>query len=486
MGNGGCPEELATMEAEEEPLSPTARLFTAPRFNCCIITVVGCQIRISADKVKEGLKLSMMKHPRFSSKLVAEDGGEMKWVPTIANVENHVTVPDLDPEMKEPNQFVQDYISNLTTIPMDMSKPLWDMHILNVRTNDAEAIAVLRVHHSIGDGISLMSLFLACCRKVSDPAALPSLPKTRRTYSRGNNLMSWLLMTIWTAWWLCWNTMVDILLFMATVFFLKDTETLLKGVADAERNPKLIVHRIVSLDDIKLVKNALNTTINDVALGITEAGLSCYLNREYANGDKSMKIAKSNNLPEKIRLRTTLIFNIRPNTGIQALADMMSKKSKTKWGNQIGYILFPFTITLRKDPLDYIRVAKATIDKKKLSLQATHTSLLNSWVTKLFGTKASAALGYKVLSNTTLSFSNVVGPAEEISFYGHPLAYLAPTVYGHPQALTVHFQSYANKMIIVVAVDPNVIPDPHLLCNDFEESLKIIKNVVIERGLVKN
>lgn len=31
-----------------------------------------------------------------------------------------------------------------------------------------------------------------------------------------------------------------------------------------------------------------------------------------------------------------------------------------------------------------------------------------------------------------MSFSNVVGPVDEISFYGHPMAYLAPSVYGHP------------------------------------------------------
>lgn len=34
--------------------------------------------------------------------------------------------------------------------------------------------------------------------------------------------------------------------------------------------------------------------------------------------------------------------------------------------------------------------------------------------------------------NTTLVFSNVPGPMEEISFYGHPIAYIAPGVYGQP------------------------------------------------------
>ena len=32
-----------------------------------------------------------------------------------------------------------------------------------------------------------------------------------------------------------------------------------------------------------------------------------------------------------------------------------------------------------------------------------------------------------------MCFSNVVGPMEEIGFYGHPMAFLAPSVYGQPQ-----------------------------------------------------
>ena len=52
----------------------------------------------------------------------------------------------------------------------------------------------------------------------------------------------------------------------------------------------------------------------------------------------------------------------------QALADMMNKKSKAKWGNKIGFMFIPFTIALQNDhPLDYLRGAKAIADRKKLS-----------------------------------------------------------------------------------------------------------------------
>ncbi|KAK8487484.1 hypothetical protein V6N13_030873 [Hibiscus sabdariffa] len=161
------------------------------------------------------------------------------------------------------------------------------------------------------------------------------------------------------------------------------------------------------------------------------------------------------------------------------MADMMKKKSKAKWGNKFGFICVPFSIALENDPLDYLREAKAIVHRKKLSLQAFCTYLTNNFVVRLFGSKVSACLAYRVFSHTTMSISNVVGPVEEISFFGHPIAFIAPTVFGHPQALTIHFQSYVDKMSIVVAVDPNVISDPHLLCDDFQESLKLFKDAIV-------
>jgi hypothetical protein len=53
-----------------QPLSPAARLFHAPRINCYIIAIMGCKTKINPDVVKAGLEQTLLKHPRFSSKLV--------------------------------------------------------------------------------------------------------------------------------------------------------------------------------------------------------------------------------------------------------------------------------------------------------------------------------------------------------------------------------------------------------------------------------
>ena len=66
----------------------------------------------------------------------------MKWTRTTVKLENHVIVPNLDPDIKNPDQFVEDYVSNLTKNAMDMSQPLWELHLLNIKTSDAEAVGV--------------------------------------------------------------------------------------------------------------------------------------------------------------------------------------------------------------------------------------------------------------------------------------------------------------------------------------------------------
>lgn len=66
---------------------------------------------------------------------------------------------------------------------------------------------------------------------------------------------------------------------------------------------------------------------------------------------------------------------------------MMVEKSKVKWGNRVGYIIFPFSIGLQKDPLEYVRKAKATIDRKKHSFEASCSFSFMKWALNLFGVK---------------------------------------------------------------------------------------------------
>ncbi|XP_034709435.1 O-acyltransferase WSD1-like isoform X4 [Vitis riparia] len=413
-GDGKKPEDIKEEEEEGEALSPVGRIFHETCFNVYVIAIAGFKIRINVDVVKANLEHSLLKHPRFSSlqvKDVKKDGG-MKWVPTKVDLDKHIIIPSLHHTISSPDKMVEDYISNLSKTYIDYSKPLWELHILNIKTSDAESVAVFRIHHSLGDGMSLMSLVLACSRQISNPKALPTLPAKKT--SNPDPVKSG---RIWWTIRLVWNTIIDVLMFLATTLFLKDTMTPLSNgwKKGGGHVPRRFVYRTVSLDDIKQIKNGMKTTINDVVMGVSLAGLSRYLNRRYGETKEDKgAIEKKNNLPKNIRLRATLMMNIRPSPGLHV----------------------------------------------------------------------AAFLYHRVMNHTTICFSNVVGPMEEIGFYGHPMAFLAPSIYGQAQGLMIHFQSYINKMTFVLSVDEEIIPDPNQLCDDLEESLKFIKDAVIARGLV--
>ncbi|XP_010453319.1 PREDICTED: O-acyltransferase WSD1-like [Camelina sativa] len=478
-----------TNQDQEEPVSPMARVFQSPGIDLCAVTIVGFETKINPDVVLDALKQNVSKHPRFSS-ILSENGA--KWIETEVNVEDHVIVPYIDPEEigGDGQSFVDDYMSRLTMIPLDRSRPLWDIHILNVKTYDAEAVGFIRSHHSLGDGMSLVSLILACTHKTSDPDMFSNaIPTMKRRPKHNLQKKGWFLrsiVTIGSTMRLIWNTIVDMVLLFATVLYLKDTKTPLKADVNTRNNPKSFYHRIISLDDIKHIKNAMDMTINDVLFGMSQASFSRYLNRRYdkRNEENGALTSCPNNLPDGIRFRVACTVNLRSDIGFKPLADMMVKDSKCRWGNYFSFIFLPFSIGLQTDPLVHLKKCKSMMARKKHSYHAALVYFIIKIVLKVFGAKVAAELFDRPVRNITTCVSNVIGPMEEISFLGHPIAYIAPSSYGHSHALLVHLMSYADKMIISMAFDPTVIPDPHMICDDMEESLKEIKAALHERGLL--
>ncbi|KAK3147200.1 hypothetical protein QOZ80_3BG0279380 [Eleusine coracana subsp. coracana] len=449
-----------------------------------IVAVVGLATPIDFAASRAGLEVTIVRHPRFCSIRVM-DGPEPRWVQTTVNIDDHAFIPELDPAAiaANPDEVLEEYVASLSTRPMDLSRPLWEIHALDFPTSEAKSAVVFRIHHALGDGTSLVSLLLACTRSAANPAALPIMPAqpTRREGTvygaQPRPPMSagpWAFATwIFSIVMLAWHTVVDVALFVAMALQLvRDPRTVFTPAKGVEYRRKRFVSRSLLLDDVRHVKTAMGCTVNDVLVGVTSAALSRYYFRKLADSDA---VKKSTCI-----IRSVLFVNMRPTSGIQKLAKMMEsgKHNELKWGNRLGYIMLPFEIVMHDDPLDYVRNAKKTVDRKKHSLEAIFTHLDTEMVTKLFGIEVSTALFHRMISSTTVQFSNMVGPAEQIEFYGQPVVYIAPSVFGHPSALTIHWQSYTNKIKIILAVDDAQFPDSHQLLDDFAESLKIIRHAV--------
>nr|GEZ81293.1 O-acyltransferase WSD1-like [Tanacetum cinerariifolium] len=123
--------------------------------------------------------------------------------------------------------------------------------------------------------MSLMNLLLASTCKASDNKTLPTLlvKKAAGHHIKVTGFRSLFIFL--------WNTLVAVVMLMLTTMFLKDTQTPLTGSPGIENKPRRFVRTSVSLDDIKMVKNYMDVTVNDVIVGATQAGLYRYLNRRY-------------------------------------------------------------------------------------------------------------------------------------------------------------------------------------------------------------
>lgn len=192
--------------------------------------------------------------------------GKDVWVPVEVNIDAHVSEPTefTDTERAAPN-FVQNYVSHLQSAPsMDPSRPLWHCHIVNGTSGHAASHMVIRVHHAFGDGTSLMSLLLACTRRLGSPDELPSVPVASKK-RKEKPWWFWLLIL------LLWNTFWDVIHFIFTMLWHKDSESVIKGHSGVEHAKKKIVYSVIDMKDIFAVKES----VKGVRLNIYYS-LSCF------------------------------------------------------------------------------------------------------------------------------------------------------------------------------------------------------------------
>ncbi|PWA67223.1 O-acyltransferase, WSD1 domain-containing protein [Artemisia annua] len=122
--------------------------------------------------------------------------------------------------------------------------------------------------------------------KVLDPETLPTLPgnKVSSHHIRVTSFVSLFIVF--------WNTIVGLVMILLTALFLKDTYTPLTRSPLLENRPHCFAFTTVSLGDIKMVKNAMNVTVNDVIVGVVQSGLYRYLNWRYGGGESNNKVPK--------------------------------------------------------------------------------------------------------------------------------------------------------------------------------------------------
>jgi WS/DGAT/MGAT family acyltransferase len=189
--------------------------------------------------------------------------------------------------LEELAQFVGDVCSR----QLDRSKPLWEMHVVEGLQHGRIAM-VSKIHHSTIDGVSGAELLAQLFDLEADPPPreLPNIPRNTETMPSDLQLIATSLSTRLAApidiTRLAWRTGRS----MIKVRRVRQSPNDVKGALPlttprTSLNAAITPHRkmamaTIALDDVKELKNALETTVNDVILAICTGALRRYLEQQ--------------------------------------------------------------------------------------------------------------------------------------------------------------------------------------------------------------
>jgi hypothetical protein len=164
---------------------------------------------------------------------------------------------------------------------------------------------------------------------------------------------------------------------------------------------------------------------------------------------------------------------------LQELPAMMEKGSKVRWGNCIGFWIFPFSLKQFSDPLEHVRAAMKVSDRLKASLGGRFTFWVGRVLAYCGVPTLIKLLTWREITQTTLLVSNLPGPAEQIMLGGNPILHMFPVVAGIPQSFCVYMQSYCGRITLVVMSAKHIIPDPEMIIQFCFDALHEMKKAAV-------
>lgn len=340
---------------------------------------------------------------------------------------------------------VQEYVGEVMSTPLDFSRPLWKMQLLE-ETEDAEtAVLVIKLHHCIADGIGLVRILLSLARVRPDgPYFEPH--KEYQPKRRGTGGMSSGTFRALT------DSAVKIMRGLYKfVSMSADTRTHLKGPLEIPK--KAVWSPQLPLDVVKQLAADKHATINDILLWFV-----CNALREYMIETGELR-ADDGADQEYFNVRVSVPVNLRANDDFIAT------------GNRFGliFIRLPLGTADEGERLNLIR-------QEMREVKASGEAMVALGVLRLIG-RAPLMLEHAVIDFLSKKCSavvtNVPGPRRPLYMAGSKmenLMFWVPT--SGMLGLGISLLSYNGSIQAGVAADANRVPKPERITQLFYKAFK--------------
>ncbi|ADP69767.1 acyltransferase, WS/DGAT/MGAT [Rhodomicrobium vannielii ATCC 17100] len=345
---------------------------------------------------------------------------------------------------------LQRYIASLASEPLDKSRPLWQIRL--VEDYEGGAALVLRIHHAIGDGMALVGVMLSITdggdrsvwtatreRQSGFRIPLPGLGLLKRGLGTGVDLWKEAAalaqnptqaarLGAGVAGELAWLLMMP-----------EDSPTRFKGKASG--NKRVAWTDPIPLPEVKAVSHALGCTLNDMLLASVAGALGEYLK---AKGDET----------DGVEIRAFIPV------------DMRQSHEAGQLGNRFGLVGVELPAGI-ENPLARLAEVQRRMQALKQSLEPPVTLGLLEVIGHA-PQMVQDRLFNMLMKRATAVMTNVPGPKEPLYLGG---ARVSQIMFWVPQSgdigMGVSILSFNDMVQFGLITDAAMVPDPEAIIAEF-------------------
>ncbi|MBP6789400.1 MAG: wax ester/triacylglycerol synthase family O-acyltransferase [Candidatus Promineofilum sp.] len=367
---------------------------------------------------------------------------------------------------------LQNMVSDLMSTPLDFSRPPWKFYVID---NYGDGCAIMaRTHHCLADGMALVAVLLAMTDFYPDAPLTPGEPIEGLS---GDGLLGGWRREVGSTFGLARalagravggaRAVVGDAAHAVTLgeqgagyglaagrllAHSADPHTRLKGKLGVMKRAAWSAP--FPLDDVKLIKNALGGTINDVLVTAVAGGLRRYL---VAAGDD---VGNANN--GGLEIRAALPVNLRDDA------------DNGKLGNKFGLVFLTLPIYIEEPLMRLAEVRRGMLELKRSAEAPVTLGILGAMG---LGTDAFREFVVRTLEpKATVVLTNVPGPPIPLYLAGQRIQEL---MFWVPQAgrlgVGISILSYAGNIHLGIATDAGLVPDPERVLAGVHEELARLK-----------
>ena len=426
------------------------------------------------ETFKKELSRRLSDVPMFNRKLKTVPGGIdfPVWVPDEEfDIDRHVhrlAVPSPGGDRE-----LSDLVGHLAGIPLDRSRPLWEMHVIEGMAS-GQIVVFSKMHHASVDGVSGSNMISYLCSLEPDAPPLDSadapganapqrVPSDLELVGRG------VVSTVTKPWQFARMVAPTVRTIQETVSRAREGRSMAAPLTAPRTsfNGTITGHRAIawtdiSLDDIKEIKNAVpGATVNDVVLALSGGALRRYL-------------LDRGELPS-----SSLLASVPVSVHLE---------SKRTGRNKVSTIFCKLGTDI-EDPHERITAMAERNANAKEHHKAVPADTLQEWAE--FAAPRTFGLAVRMVSDLRLAergpvihnlvISNVPGPPVPLYFLGARIDALYPLgpVF-HGAGLNITVMSNNGEMHIGAIACRELMPRVWDLVDQFQDELKAMRSAVLD------